>query len=83
MLVGYGAGDIESGEEGKDVCLEALNHELEEGHADADNKSKGAHELEADNALQEMLATENKDQEQEVAGKHICKETKCKSEWAN
>jgi hypothetical protein len=75
VLVGKGAGDVESGQQSKDVRLKTLDHELEESQHNADTEGKWANQLQTKCTLSEMFSTQDKYEQQQVARKHICKET--------
>jgi hypothetical protein len=51
VLVGKGAGDVESCEQSKDVRLQALDHEFKEGQHNADTEGKWADQLQTNNTL--------------------------------
>jgi hypothetical protein len=76
VLVGKGAGDIKSGQQSKDIRLQTLDHKLEEGHHNADTEGKWADQLQTYSTREEMLSSQNKDEQQQVAREHICKKTK-------
>jgi hypothetical protein len=75
VLVGKGAGDIQSGQQSKDIRLKTLDHELEEGQHNANTEGKWANQLQTKCTLGKMFSTQDKYEQQQVARKHICKET--------
>lgn len=64
----------EGGEKGDDVSLEALNHELEEGHDNSKAKGEWRENLHEEVVVMEHVVTAaDEDQEEEVASEHIRK----------
>jgi hypothetical protein len=59
VLVGKSAGDIESGQQSKDVRLKTLDHELEEGQHNADTEGTWANQLQTKCTLGKMFSTQD------------------------
>lgn len=76
MLIRQRAGDIERSEQGEDVGLKDLDHELEECEGDPDQEGEWAHDLESKDTHQEVLSAKEEDQEEQVTCEHIREETK-------
>ena len=84
VFVGERSCDEECRQQSDDVCLEALDHKLKEGHADSHCKREWGEDLHEEMAvMQHVIAAGNKYQEKQVAGEHICEETERERQWAN
>ena len=73
MLVGQRSSNIKRGQQGKYIRLQALNHKLKKGQHNSDGEGKRTNQLESNYTLQKVFTAENEDQQQKVAGEHICK----------
>ena len=71
MLVGKGAGDVESGEQGKDIRLQTLDQKLEEGQANAESEGKGADQFQTNDPFEQMISAQNKNEEKQVTREHV------------
>jgi hypothetical protein len=83
VLVGKGAGDIESCKQGKNVGLKNLNQEFKESQSDPECKGKWTDELQTDDPFEKVIATQDKNQQKQVPGEHICKKPEGESQGAD
>jgi hypothetical protein len=70
VLVGKGAGDIESCKQGKNVGLKNLNQEFKESQSDPECKGKWTDELQTDDPFEKVIATQDKNQQKQVHNTH-------------
>src|SRR5919106_5625087 len=77
VLVGQRAADVDGGEQGEHIGLQELDETLEEGHDDREDHGYAAGR-EADHALrleQQVLTAQDAQQQDEVSGEHVERET--------
>lgn len=84
VLVSQRELDVKSGEQSKDVRLEASNEQLEERERETEGEGANTQQREETASLQdEEVGSREKQNQDHVADEHVHEQSQCKSDWTH